>query len=141
VSLTPPADRPPAWGVALAGGAVTELVVVHTSDRSGLDDPVLIGISALAVIVAGLTTSAGVRAVAVAALVAALLVAPASWAVDTLGHVTSGTFPIGGPATTGMTAGGSGRGGTGGGGNARAGTSRRASLTRWGHVRCGVTEN
>jgi len=28
-----------------------------------------------------------------------LLLAPASWAFDTLGHATSGTFPAGGPTT------------------------------------------
>ena len=31
------------------------------------------------------------------AVLAALLVAPGAWAVDTLGHATSGTFPAGGP--------------------------------------------
>ncbi len=39
------------------------------------------------------------RAVALAAALAALLLAPASWAVETLGHATSGTFPAGGPAS------------------------------------------
>jgi hypothetical protein len=36
---------------------------------------------------------------AVGAALAALLVAPAVWAVDTLGYATSGTFPAGGPAS------------------------------------------
>ena len=33
---------------------------------------------------------------------AALLAAPASWAAQTLGHATNGTFPEGGPATPGL---------------------------------------
>jgi hypothetical protein len=132
---------PPAWG-RRSGGRRGHRARrgAHQRDRSGLDDPVLIGTPALAVIVVGLTRSAGVRAVAVAALVAVLLVAPASWAVDTLGHVTSGTVPTGTPATTGMTAGRSGRGGTGG---RRQRLGRHVSprgLDTWGHIRCDVIE-
>jgi hypothetical protein len=40
-----------------------------------------------------------------------VLIAPASWSVQTLGHATSGTFPAGGPATIA----GPGPGGGGGG--------------------------
>jgi hypothetical protein len=43
-----------------------------------------------------------------------LLLAPASWAMDTLGHATSGTFPAGGPANVAMD--GPGGGGMPGGG-------------------------
>jgi 4-amino-4-deoxy-L-arabinose transferase-like glycosyltransferase len=57
------------------------------------------------------------RAVPVTAVMAALLLAPASWSVQTLGHATSGTFPAGGPATTGQFGGG---GGTPFGGNTSA---------------------
>jgi hypothetical protein len=52
------------------------------------------------------------------------LVAPATWAVDTLGHATSGTFPAGGPesAATGGPGGfGGGLGGGPGGGGSRGG--------------------
>jgi 4-amino-4-deoxy-L-arabinose transferase-like glycosyltransferase len=52
-----------------------------------------------------------VRAAVLAAALGLLLLAPASWAVDTLGHATNGTFPSGGPAQEGM---GGGRGGFGG---------------------------
>jgi hypothetical protein len=48
----------------------------------------------------------------VAAAVAALLAAPATWAAQTLGHATSGTFPAGGPASAET----GGFGGAGGGG-------------------------
>jgi 4-amino-4-deoxy-L-arabinose transferase-like glycosyltransferase len=50
------------------------------------------------------------RAYIVAAAIAVLLITPASWSAQTLGHATSGTFPAGGAATM---AGGPG----GGGGN------------------------
>jgi 4-amino-4-deoxy-L-arabinose transferase-like glycosyltransferase len=97
--------------VALAGGAVTEIVVVHTSatDLAWMT-PVLIGVPAVARVLLVLRRSARRRAVA--AVVALLLVAPASWAVDTLGHATSGRFPAGGPATTGMAGGATGAGGS-----------------------------
>ena len=40
-----------------------------------------------------------VRLAALAVLAGALLLAPSAWALDTLGHATSGTFPAGGPAS------------------------------------------
>jgi hypothetical protein len=40
------------------------------------------------------------------AALALLLVAPATWAAQTLGHATSGTFPTGGPASAAMGGGG-----------------------------------
>ena len=61
--------------------------------------PVLIAACALAAV--ALAAGAPPRACALAAAVVAvgaLLLAPAVWAVDTLGHATSGTFPEGGPA-------------------------------------------
>ena len=45
-----------------------------------------------------------------------LLIAPAAWSAQTLGHATSGTFPAGGPQTAGMGGGGPGGGGLPGGG-------------------------
>ncbi len=39
------------------------------------------------------------RSAAVAFLVAALMIAPAIWSVQTLGHRANGTFPMGGPAS------------------------------------------
>src|SRR5437763_2285436 len=63
------------------------------------------------------------RAIVVAGALAGLLIAPATWAAQTLGHATSGTFPAGGPATSSF-GGGGGAGGPGGqsaGGFARGG--------------------
>ena len=51
--------------------------------------------------------------VAGAVVLGLLLVAPAAWAVQTLGHATNGTFPAGGPVSAGLDRGGS-RGGFGG---------------------------
>jgi hypothetical protein len=65
------------------------------------------------------------------AAVGVLLLAPASWSVQTLGHATSSTFPAGGPSSAQTMGGGGGPGGGGwqggtppsGGGNAaRAGS-------------------
>ena len=44
-----------------------------------------------------------------------LLIAPAAWSAQTLGHATGGTFPAGGPETTGMMGGPPGGGGAFGG--------------------------
>ena len=42
------------------------------------------------------------RAIALAAAIGVLAIAPAVWSAQTLGHATSGTFPAGGPQTAGM---------------------------------------
>ena len=57
-----------------------------------------------------LASSQRVRTVVATAAVGVLLLAPASWAVQTLGHATSSTFPAGGPASA-QTMGGGGPGG------------------------------
>jgi hypothetical protein len=67
--------------------------------------------------VAGLTVAgrARLRAATLAVALGALLIAPAAWSVQTLGHPTSGTFPAGGSATASFGGGfGGGRGGFGG---------------------------
>jgi hypothetical protein len=40
-----------------------------------------------------------VRSAALAGAMAVLLIAPAVWSYDTVGHPANGTFPVGGPAT------------------------------------------
>ena len=54
------------------------------------------------------------RLAVVGVAIAALTAAPATWAAETIGHATSGTFPAGGPASAGF-------GGPGGPGGARGG--------------------
>jgi 4-amino-4-deoxy-L-arabinose transferase-like glycosyltransferase len=102
--------------VAIVGGIVTEVMVIH---RAATDMEYMVPI-AIAVGVAGAAVLAArvspkVRGIALAVALGALLIAPATWATQTLGHATSGTFPAGGPASQGM------GGGPGGGGGMRGG--------------------
>jgi 4-amino-4-deoxy-L-arabinose transferase-like glycosyltransferase len=100
---------------AVLAGVVTELVVLHDNPgHLGWLPAVLVvlGLAAAVALVAMRTRP--VRAAILAAALGLLLLAPASWAVQTLGHATNGTFPAGGPASAGF--GGGGRGGPGGGG-------------------------
>ncbi|MET0601230.1 MAG: glycosyltransferase family 39 protein [Baekduia sp.] len=107
--------------VAIVGGLITEVMVIHrgAADVEGLVPLVIVAsLGGAAVLVA--QVPAKVRGIALAVALGALLIAPASWATQTLGHATSGTFPAGGPASQGM-GGGPGGGGPGGGGPGRGG--------------------
>jgi 4-amino-4-deoxy-L-arabinose transferase-like glycosyltransferase len=94
--------------LAIGAGAVTELIVIGTVDDLGwLIAPI--------VLVAGACAFALVseipdrwRAVALACGFGVLLIGPAIWSVQTLGHPTSGTFPAGGPESQGIGGGGFG---------------------------------
>jgi 4-amino-4-deoxy-L-arabinose transferase-like glycosyltransferase len=100
---------------AVLAGVVTELVVLHDNPgHLGWLPAVLVvlGLAAAVALVAMRTRP--VRAAILAAALGLLLLAPASWAVQTLGHATNGTFPAGGPASAGL-GGGPGGGGPGGG--------------------------
>ncbi len=102
---------------AVVAGVVTELVVLHDNPGQLAWLPaVLVGLGAVAAVALVAVRSPKVRAAVVAAALGLLLLAPASWAVQTLGHSTNGTFPAGGPASAGMDGGPGGRGGPGGGG-------------------------
>jgi 4-amino-4-deoxy-L-arabinose transferase-like glycosyltransferase len=99
--------------VAVAAGVLVELAVLH--ENSGLTwlPPVLVVTAGLAVV--ALTFGAArFRSAVLAGALAALLLAPAAWSFQTLGHATSGTFPAGGSATA-----SGGFGGPGGGAGAR----------------------
>jgi 4-amino-4-deoxy-L-arabinose transferase-like glycosyltransferase len=104
--------------LALAAGVATELAVLHRypGQLSWLP-PLLIVTCVVAGAALVALRSRRVRLAAGAAAVAALLLAPSVWAVDTLGHATSGTFPEGGPGNVqtaaGMFGGRGGRFGTG----------------------------
>jgi 4-amino-4-deoxy-L-arabinose transferase-like glycosyltransferase len=104
---------------AVAGGVATELAVLHDypSEMRWLTPTLLVlGALAAALLLIG---GARLRLAALSGALILLLVAPATWAVETLGHATSGTFPAGGPASG--PASGLGAGGPGGG----AGGARR----------------
>jgi len=61
--------------------------------------PALIAVGVLAVAALLAFTAPRVRLAALGSVLLALLIAPAVWAVDTLGYAASGTFPSGGPAS------------------------------------------
>src|SRR3984957_8123057 len=106
--------------LALAGGVVTELIVLgdYPGQLTWLA-PVLIAACALAAIALVVASSRRARLIAAGVGIGVLLLAPSVWAVDTLGHATSGTFPEGGPANVQSAGGGFGaRGGFGGPGAA-----------------------
>ena len=107
--------------LAVLAGVATELAVLHQyPGQLTWLAPILIAVGALTALALGAFASRRVRLAALAAVLAALLVAPATWAFDTLGYATSGTFPAGGPAS--VSAGGPGGfGGGPGGGFGRAG--------------------
>jgi 4-amino-4-deoxy-L-arabinose transferase-like glycosyltransferase len=119
--------------VALGLGAIVELVVIDHSapDLDWLVAPlVIVSVAAVAGLLFGDAIAARLRGRAKAAHVrlaallcgiAILLVGPAIWSVETLGHPTSSTFPAGGPESAssmgGPGGGGGGFGGPGGSGN------------------------
>ncbi len=102
---------------ANAAGAISELVVLGELDGAmPWAKPVVIGIAgacAILLAIAGEAHAGRYRTVVVAVALAALLAAPSAWAVQTLGHATSSTFPSGGPesASIGGPGGGGGPGG------------------------------
>jgi 4-amino-4-deoxy-L-arabinose transferase-like glycosyltransferase len=99
---------------AVIAGIATELAVA--GNVGGLSwIGAALALAAIAAVALAAPLRARVRLAALGAALALLLAAPASWAVDTLGHATNGTFPAGGPATAGM----GGAGGPGGFGGRR----------------------
>ncbi|MGH2883565.1 MAG: glycosyltransferase family 39 protein, partial [Solirubrobacteraceae bacterium] len=84
--------------LAIAAGAITELVVLgELGGAMSWAKPVLIGVAGGCVVLLAIEGAGRYRAVVVAVAMAALLAAPSAWAVQTVGHATSSTFPAGGP--------------------------------------------
>jgi 4-amino-4-deoxy-L-arabinose transferase-like glycosyltransferase len=111
--------------LALAGGAVTELVVFgNLSGQLAWARPLVIGLAVAGAVLLALGISARVRLAVLGVALAALLAAPATWAAQTLGHPASGTFPSGGPASAAI--------GVGGGGGPGPGVFRRGGFRRGG---------
>jgi 4-amino-4-deoxy-L-arabinose transferase-like glycosyltransferase len=96
--------------LAVLAGVIVELVLRadYPGQLSWLA-PLLVATGALGTIALSVSSSSRTRRIALGAALAALLAAPAAWALDTLGHAASATFPAGGPASV-ESAGGPGRG-------------------------------
>jgi 4-amino-4-deoxy-L-arabinose transferase-like glycosyltransferase len=108
--------------LAVAVGAITELVVLgELGGAMSWARPVLIGVAGGCAILLAIEGAGRYRAVVVAVALAALLAAPSAWAVQTVGHATSSTFPAGGPASASIGGPGGGAGGGFGGGGFRGG--------------------
>jgi 4-amino-4-deoxy-L-arabinose transferase-like glycosyltransferase len=128
--------------LAVLAGVVTELVVLsrYPGQLTWLV-PILGAVGVLAAVVLGAFAERRVRLIALAAILTALLVAPATWALDTLGYATSGTFPAGGPQSVnaggGMGGGGFGGPGGRGPGGPSAGGPAQAGLREGGGARAG----
>src|SRR4051794_28373583 len=103
--------------LAVLGGVISEVVVLHENpiELQWLP-PLLILFGLAAALALWVRASRRLRAAALAAALGLLLLAPATWAVQTLGHAANGTFPAGGPTAMGLGGGGLGRGGPGFGG-------------------------
>jgi 4-amino-4-deoxy-L-arabinose transferase-like glycosyltransferase len=101
----------------IGGGVVAELAVLgNLGGDLSWAVPLIIAVGAASAVgLLALKLSPRVRLAAVVTALAALMAAPAAWAVDTVGHATSSTFPTGGPASAGF----GGPGGPGGPGGFR----------------------
>jgi 4-amino-4-deoxy-L-arabinose transferase-like glycosyltransferase len=85
--------------LAVAAGVVAELVIrSHYLGQLAWLEPLSIAVGALAAVALAASGARRTRLLSASAAMAALLLAPAVWALDTLGYTTSGTFPSGGPA-------------------------------------------
>jgi 4-amino-4-deoxy-L-arabinose transferase-like glycosyltransferase len=83
----------------LAVGAACELVVLGDyHPQLKWVQPLLLAVVGTACLVWLVTSNRQARALAISAAVAALLVAPSIWAIDTVSYPTQSTFPAGGPA-------------------------------------------
>jgi 4-amino-4-deoxy-L-arabinose transferase-like glycosyltransferase len=102
--------------LAIAGGVVSELIVLHNNPGSFEWLPPVLVVAGIATAFVAVAGAGRIRRVALATALAVLLMAPATWAAQTLGHATNGTFPAGGPASAGFGGGGPGGGRFGGGG-------------------------
>jgi 4-amino-4-deoxy-L-arabinose transferase-like glycosyltransferase len=117
--------------LAIAGGSATEIVVLHhnAGQFSWLPAVLVLGGLAASVALAAPNVVRQVRSTALAAVIGLLLLAPATWTFDTLGHAANGTFPTGGPASAGVMG---GRPGAGPGGDATSLTSALAHAKQHG---------
>jgi 4-amino-4-deoxy-L-arabinose transferase-like glycosyltransferase len=99
--------------LAVAGGAATELLVLgNLNGQLAWATPLVLVLAGGCSLVLSLRLAPRLRAAVLVLALAGLLAAPATWAAETVGHATNGTFPAGGPTSA---AGDRGPGGPGGG--------------------------
>ncbi len=111
--------------LAIGAGAITELVVLgNLGGAMSWAKPILIGVAGACALLLAIEGAGRYRAAFVAVAMAALLAAPAAWAVQTVGYPTSSTFPSGG-AESASIGGGGAAGGFGGAGGGRGGSRGR----------------
>ncbi len=111
--------------LAIGAGLVTELAVLgELGNQLAWAKPLVIVVAGACALLLFAELGPKLRLALVGAALAALLAAPATWAAETLGHATSGTFPTGGPASA-MLAGGGGPAGFGGRGGPAGGFGGR----------------
>lgn len=117
------------WVRYLAAGAIAATVYAQIAIVTGSNGelawlpPALIVTALIAAVVVAIMPQAEWHSPALAFAIAALVLAPAVWSVQTVGHTLGGTFPAGGPenaSTMGGPGGQGGQGGSGGPGGARA---------------------
>ena len=120
--------------LVIGAGIITELVVLGTINGSlAWAVPLVIVLAGGSAVALAFGLHGRVRLAVVGVALAALTAAPATWAAETIGHATNGTFPTGGPASAAMGGGPGGfRGGFGGrfgapGGSGSASGSRPPS--------------
>jgi len=125
--------------LALIGGIVTELVVLGELNGSlAWARPVILVVGLASAVLLAFRLKRVQRLAALSVGLAALLVAPATWAAETLGHATNGTFPAGGPASAGL---GGGPGGFGGAGPGRGFTGHGGATGAFGPPGAGAAAN
>jgi 4-amino-4-deoxy-L-arabinose transferase-like glycosyltransferase len=101
--------------LAVAAGAVTELAVLHhQAGQLTWVAPLVVAVGVVTAVALAGERPPRTRATLLGIALGVLLLAPATWAVQTLGHATSGTFPAGGPATASFGGGPGGPGAPGG---------------------------
>ncbi|MFT4049241.1 MAG: glycosyltransferase family 39 protein [Solirubrobacterales bacterium] len=107
------------WGAAaLVAALISTLWVLNNASADNLSawqTPLALIVLCAAAVLAIVGNDRRLREFAMVAAIGALLVAPAIWSVQTLGHATSGTFPAGGPSNASGGMGGGPGGGPGGG--------------------------
>ena len=84
--------------LALVAGGLCSIAILndHPEELSWLPDVLVGGVVGAAVLLATLDQRRA-RGAVLAGAIGLLLIAPAVWSYETLGHPTNGTFPVGGP--------------------------------------------